>query len=333
MRTLILTLIVGCLLGLTTGDLVTQTQDQQPGIFQTATSGDEQTMAVQYLRNQPSVIDFFDTTTRSLIHSLDASSYQISKFALSPTGDRLVWVEPDTSLYLYDVPSETVTQLESALIHGRIEGIYWSPTDDSLIAYVVGGGVFFYNVAIQDRGAFFGSTIGGISFIAFSPDGSQIATSHIWRTPDGMNTGLEIWNVPASGDLSQDPIVTIPNIGGLNLAWSPDGQRVAVIGNTGLGYDIYNVASGELEATRVGMNEDTSYYEIAWSPDGDYLATGGNVLRIWDASDFTLVGPYSTSFVTTDIVWSPDGEEIFTENGEYGGLGRIEIVLPTDDPD
>jgi hypothetical protein len=71
-------------------------------------SGNEQVLAVNYY--YVAIVDFFDAATGDIIHKAELPQNPIL-MTLSPTGDRLLWIDSRSSIYLYD----TVTGSNSVL--------------------------------------------------------------------------------------------------------------------------------------------------------------------------------------------------------------------------
>src|SRR4030095_837887 len=75
------------------------------------------------------------------------------------------------------------------------------------------------------------------------------------------------------------------------LAWSPDGQRLAVVGANRVA-QIRNVRAGDVVHHLVFPgNPNTVYHSVSWSPDGQRVAVGdwgvGNV-SVFDAATGAL---------------------------------------------
>ncbi len=113
-----------------------------------------------------------------------------------------------------------------------------------------------------------------------------------WDLPDGARARL------GKGEISQ-------------IAYSPDGSRLAVGG--GIGIWVYDARSGR-EVALIG-GHTSSVNSIAYSPDGNTIATGSwdTTVRLWDAHTATLINTLTghTSPVYS-VAYSPDGNTIAT---------------------
>ncbi|THU84653.1 WD40 repeat-like protein [Dendrothele bispora CBS 962.96] len=136
--------------------------------------------------------------------------------------------------------------------------------------------------------------------IAFSPDGSQLAsvsednTVQIWNTATGQEE--------AKLEGHTDRV--------LSVAFSPDGSQLAS-GSSDNTVWIWNTATGQEEAKLEGHTDEVQ--SVAFSPDGSQLASGSsdNTIRIWN----TATGQEEAKLEGhTDEVWSvafsPDGSQL-----------------------
>lgn len=155
----------------------------------------------------------------------------------------------------------------------------------------------------------FAETFGGITSVAFSPDGKLLATSD-------TRGELQIWQVKDGKQLASCQ-------GHRHWVWaialSPDGRTLASVSDDYL-VKLWDVNTGQCIRTLVGHTY--SINAIAFSPDGRTLATSGQdaTIRLWDISDTTAVttpesqelsGPHRILLGHSQRVWSvafsPDG--------------------------
>src|SRR5581483_2476645 len=95
-----------------------------------------------------------------------------------------------------------------------------------------------------------------------------------------------------------------------DVAWSPDGTRIASAGDDGTG-QVWNAVTGRMLLVYKGHSG--AVYAVAWSSDGTRIASGGNdkKMQVWDAATGKSLGIYGERYSSVDaIVWSPDGTYI-----------------------
>jgi len=175
----------------------------------------------------------------------------------------------------------------------------------------------------------------------WSPDGTRIAFR-----PEGEAPGIYVMNRDGSDLIgfaqSEGGVRYSEMLQNSNLAWSPDGARIAFITphlspfytpTNGL-LVILDLATGVVSNVGGGDAETPASGSVAWSPDGSRIAfartlglgagldqlssdiftvnTDGSDERRLNAGDgrLTHIGP---------IAWSPDGAEIAFEQEDIGG--------------
>ena len=97
-----------------------------------------------------------------------------------------------------------------------------------------------------------------------------------------------------------------------DIAYSPDGTRLAVGGS--LGIWIYDADTGAEVALIGGHTGNVS--SIAFSPDGNTIATGGYLgVGLWDVATGTLTNTLQHTSEVNSVSFSPDGSTIATGSG------------------
>lgn len=148
-----------------------------------------------------------------------------------------------------------------------------------------------------------------ISSVAWSPDGSRIASS-------SLDVKAKVWDVNTGEVISTS---SPPIIGIGQLVWSPDGTKIADVWVEDFRFEIWDAATGQLIQT-VGLTGGTSLFTIAWSPDGTKIVSDGGddgTLRIWDAFTGQLVTTFTghTDNVRS-VDWSLDGAKIASASSD-----------------
>lgn len=147
---------------------------------------------------------------------------------------------------------------------GIVWSVAWSP-DGQFVASTSGDNtVQVWQAANGKRVSVYSTS--SVHAAAWSPNGRLIAF-----TNGGAVQGVQGWNPFSSNSGSQFSYAVDPE-GTWSVAWSPDGERIAVGGHSGV--EILNVANGE-----VVFKHDWPYAEVTavtWSPDGRYIAWGSS---------------------------------------------------------
>ncbi len=189
---------------------------------------------------------------------------------------------------------------------------------------------------------------GDVNHVAFSPDGSKLATSgddgelKVWEP----STGQLLSSLSGSGsaygpsfsadgslvaaawdargeirvlDLSTDRVISDARVDdAFGTALSPDGKRVAAASVSGRGA-VFDVESGE-KAFRLSGGESRA---VSWSPDGRYVAASSDAsIKVWEAAGgrlrHTLLGHGDRVW---SVAWSPDSSRLVT--GAEDGLVKV----------
>lgn len=100
--------------------------------------------------------------------------------------------------------------------------------------------------------------------------------------------------------------------GGLQLDWSPDGKKFAIISQDGL--DIWDVERG-VNILQITENENIS--EFKWSPVGEKLGiVDGKVIDIWDIQQGKNIIKIPLTMDVDYLYWSPDGNFVVVTDGD-----------------
>ncbi len=165
---------------------------------------------------------------------------------------------------------------------------------------------------------------------SYSSDGSRFAY-WLWvllAPGQGTDTGLEVLDTATNGLLAQ---ITAGQLGGASdMAWSPDGSRLAVQAETMI--EVFEVASGTHLMTLENVLEQTEsptlvHKTVIWSPDGKWIGSSlqGEHARyrviLWDAETGDVFRifeqePVDGGGTSVDhIAFSPDGGRLLLVKG------------------
>ena len=185
-----------------------------------------------------------------------------------------------------------------------------------------------------------------IEAIAWSPDGSKVATGSLDETMKiwDSHTGQLLYDFPQQGQRvtsiswSPDGSQILMAMEGVlhiiqsdsgkvihrlheyisKVLWSPDGTRFATTDNMTL---VFDARSGKL-LTEIYDN-NRSIRDFTWSPDGSKIATAGHdgIIKIWDSKEPTLYAEFQAhSSWINGISWSGDGQFLATASKDQVAL-------------
>ncbi len=191
----------------------------------------------------------------------------------------------------------------------------WSP-DGTRLALGGAQGVWVYSTAmLTGRSTLLPDAQNSIISVAFSPDGSTLAsinwdsTVRLWDASAGAERaalpGTALWDGMQfspdgrwllSGTVDGSIVIVdaqtgalvnrfaVGNTGGYSALLNPDGQRLAVGNYPDNSVRLWDVRSGELLMVLTGHT--TEVRRLAFSPDGGTLASGDlrGTVRLWDTA-------------------------------------------------
>ena len=166
----------------------------------------------------------------------------------------------------------------------------------------------------------------------WSPDAKQIALLR----DSGGNERFDIWLVDRDGEHERN-LTNEPGVMHREIAWSPDGTKLAYTANAGgkaFTVHVIDVTTGAKRVLTDGSRDD---FQPRWSPDGTLLVFWSRREATRTNADLYVVassGGETTRLQTregldgesTDPRWSPDGTRIaFTTDTR----GRHEVAIAT----
>jgi WD40 repeat protein len=150
-----------------------------------------------------------------------------------------------------------------------------------------------------------------VQSVAFSPDGSQIASGSLDQT-------VRIWNAQ-TGHVIGEPFRGHDMV--WSVAWSPTSPRIA----SGSGDTVVVWDTNTRERVALLERHEYSILCVAYSPDGSRLVSGSRdgEIHIWNADTGELVGKplVGHNNCVNSITFSPDGKQI--ASGSFDTTVRI----------
>lgn len=176
---------------------------------------------------------------------------------------------------------EVYTRESGEEVTSPFGGLAWSPDSQTLAFALLDRGLLVVDIesgkVISEQTDFLQPP----QDITWSPDGSRLIAT------GDLGYGIRRWRV----DTGESVRLYDPRAGAsaIQLAWSPDGERIAS-GHADGTVCFWTVATNACDGLIYAYQNLVP--GLAWSPDGTQLATGSGVVRIWD----TVTGRLLTSF-------------------------------------
>ncbi len=277
-------------------------------------------------------------THQQVGRAIPGGSYAVTGLAFSPNGTLLA-IDAGGQVRLWNVRTRRL--FGTTVKAGGPTGVAFSPNGQLLATGDINGTARLWQVATQHQ---LGSAIrassvldgpngpAGVSDVAFSPDGTMLATADA----DGT---ARLWNVRTHALIG----ATKPYSGSVNVvAFNPSGTLLA----TGAGKaQLWRVATRQssgpaMNAAITPTPSSQGVTSLAFSPDGKTLATAGtneSTARLWSVATSRQIGAPLTATVNSAgdveaVAFTPDGMLATAGDDGSARLWAIRLLRPDGPP-
>ncbi len=297
-------------------------------LVRVAFSPDWQTMAMGTLRSGYVYVELRQLPEGQLLHLLPRESQGVGAIWFVANGSQLAigeerWQVSDGTR-LPDVSDPTRPQLDA---DEDFEAMATSP-DGQTVVVLTNQRIFQVrlsdNTVVQEvfhDEAYCEFT--PMEHFLFSPNGTFLAAGGwddclwVWRASDLQ----PLYGLDDRAVLSQRGVGTMaapPQFQGpgwlriTDLAFSPDGQTLAAASGYGI-IRLWNLQDGTLQGRLPTMHHP----KIAYSPDGHTLTAWNGLVQFWQPDTQSLLFTLENHFEASNMVLSPDGQQLFFLNNLY----------------
>lgn len=266
-----------------------------------------------------------DAETGQTLQVLAGQGRRLNGVAFSPDGTRVATASADRTAKVWDAASGR--ELLSLSGHGDgfvgggdtgVMDVAYSQDGARLATAGADGLAIVWNSATGAKLHSFTSSAGGLTRVAFSPDGTRLLTASDDENTEHLAV-VQIWDL-----LSGQPVVQVKQVGEIwAVAFSPDGAQFATGAFGGQTY-VWDAASGQIARTLTAHGNIV--LDVVFSPDGTQLATvsADGAAKLWQldiGQELLTLGGHTG--VVSGLAFSPDGTRLATS----GQDGTVRVYL------
>jgi WD40 repeat protein len=245
----------------------------------------------------------------SCLRTLEGHTKPVHAVNMSPDGQVIASASEDGILKLWNAVDGKIIRTLGDRSTGSCDAVAFSADGELIAGAGYDGAIRLWRVGTGTPSATLKGHHRYVSDLAFSPDGQWLAsasydnTLRIWNV--AFNQRLFLWQI-----VNAKPVHMLPNIHGgwvCAIAWSPDAQKIASVGEDGT-VKLWNAVKGELIQTfkeHEGMTQ-----AVAFSPNGQFLASSGKdkTIRIWKIANSTVAHTLPLQSEANALSFSRNGQ-------------------------